>query len=87
MRITVYALETKNLQNPYRNQESLNNSTPLDSHESSTPFGAFHVGDGVSDGPSLRYLGNIQYIHHWIGDYGDDQILHKTILYLYDDAR
>ncbi len=81
---TKYALEIKKLQGHYRNEESLKNSTELHSHESATPFATIHVGDTMSDGPSLSYLGRVEHIHHWIGDFGPDFILHKTMVYVYE---
>jgi hypothetical protein len=83
---TIYALEIKLLLEATIEDENIKNATPLLSLESSTAFGGFQVGDGISDGPNIHYLGVIQHIHHIIGDYDDDKILHTTTLYVYDDT-
>lgn len=76
-----YSLEIHQLHAPYSTQKSLERSTRLHMHEAEQPFGAFHVGETITDGPSLTYLGRIQHIHHWVGDTGDE-IRHGIALYL-----
>jgi hypothetical protein len=81
---TIYTLAIVQLHRPYKMEDDLQHTTPLLSFESLTPFGSFHVGDGVAES-GLRSLGRIQHIHHGIGDYRDEQILHHTTLYLHPD--
>lgn len=86
-RTTFYHLEIYELHQPYRDQESLENTTRLQLFESSTPLGNFQIGHTIADGRALRHLGQIQHVDHMIGEYGDDEILHITRLYLYDCER
>jgi len=82
--MTTYGLEINRLSKPYHEQGGLTDSRRLYDFESSTPFGTFCVGDSVSQGPSMEKLGRIQHIAHWVGDYRDGVILHKTVLYVFD---
>ena len=84
LKTTIYTLAIVQLHRPYKTEDDLQNTTPLLSFESLTPFGSFHVGDGVAES-GLTFLGRIQHIHHGIGDYGDEQILHHATLYLHRD--
>lgn len=84
MRKTVYALEVYQLQKPYRAPESLQNATRLHSFESSTGIGEFHVGETYTESQPTRYLGTIQHIHHWFGEGEGTDLVHRTMLYVYN---
>ena len=83
-RRTAYALEVYQLRRPYRNADSLQNATPLHHYESDTDFGSFRVGDTFSDSRPTKYLGVIQHVHHWLGEGEDGELLHRTLLYVFD---
>ena len=83
---TAYALEVYQLQRPYRNQDSLQYVKHLHSYESATPFGEFHVGETFSDSHPTKYLGRIQHIHHWLGQDEGPHLVHKTILYIFNEG-
>ena len=83
---TTYALEVYQLQRPYRNPDSFQYATRVHSYESATPFGEFHVGDTFSDSHPTKYLGRIQHIHHWLGQGDEPGLLHKTILYIFNEG-
>jgi hypothetical protein len=84
MKSVFYALEIKILDNKYRNDDSLANSTLFQTYESSTPFAPIQVGDSICDGKSLSCVGEVQHINHWIGDFGENQILHKLVVFVYE---
>ena len=85
-RTVTYALEVHQLTRPYRSADSVQNATHVHTYESSTPFGAFHVGDTFSDSHPTKYLGRIQHIHHWVGEGDGPSLLHRTLLYVFKDA-
>ena len=86
MRTTTYSLEVHQLPRPYRAGESLHNATRLHQYESVAPFGAFQVGQTFSNSRPDRYLGRIQHIHHWVGEGDGPHLLHRTILYVFNDG-
>ena len=86
MRKTTYALEIYQLSRPYRSMDSLQNLTKLHSYESATDFGAFHAGDTFSDSHPTKYLGTIQHVHHWLGEGEGPDLLHRTVLYVFNEG-
>jgi hypothetical protein len=83
-RRTAYGLEVFQLHRPYRNADSLQNATRLHHYESDTDFGSFRVGDTFSDSHPTKYLGVIQHVHHWLGEGDDGELVHRTLLYVFD---
>jgi hypothetical protein len=81
---TVYSLEVYQLHYPYRDADSLQNSTLLHHYESQNPFGEFHVGDTFAHSRPSKYLGRIEHIHHWVGDDGGSAMTHRILLYVHD---
>ena len=86
-RNTVYSLEVHQLARPYRSADSLQNATRLHSYESATPFGTFHVGDTFSETRPTKYLGRIQHIHHWVGEGEGPGLVHRTVLYVFNEPQ
>jgi hypothetical protein len=86
-RKTTYTLEVHKLARPYRSADSLQNATRLHSYESATPFGAFHVGDTYSDSRPTKYLGQIQHIHHWVGEGDGTEVVHRMVLYIFHEGQ
>jgi hypothetical protein len=84
-RRTTYALEVYQLRQPYRSPDSLQSATRLHSYESATGFGAFHVGETFSDMRPTKYLGRIQHVHHWLGEGEEGDLVHRTVLYVFDE--
>ena len=80
---TMYKLNIYQLDKPYSNQDSLSQSQLALSFESDMALGDFHVGETITSGPDLAYLGRIQHIHHSIGDYDDKRVLHEVQIYLF----
>ena len=78
----LYSLEIYQLHGSYREIDDLSGATLLDHYYTSSSFGAFHVGDTINEGHLMAILGTVAHVHHWVGDYGEDQVLHKTCLYL-----
>ena len=84
-RKTSYVVEIHQLQQPYRNADSLQKATRLLSYEAANPFGAFQIGQTLSQTRPTKYLGTIQHIHHWVGEDEDDTgLVHRTILYVFN---
>ena len=79
---TVCQLEIHELARPYRDADSLQNSTQLHQFESPSGFGAFQVGETLSQSNPTKYLGTIQHIHHWLGEDEDGRLVHRTLLYV-----
>lgn len=86
MRSTTYALEVHQLHRPYRAADSVQNATRVHEYESVTPFGEFHIGETFSDSTPTKYLGRIQHIHHWLGEGEGRNLLHRTILYVFNEG-
>lgn len=84
MRKTTYALEVYQLSKPFRSMDSVTGALKLHSYESSTDFGTFQKGDTFSDSHPTKYLGTIQHVHHWLGPGEHDDVLHRTILYVFN---
>ena len=87
MRKTVYSLEVYQLPKPFRSMDSVTGATRLHSYESATPFGEFHVGDTFSDSRPTKYLGRIQHIHHWVGEGDGPGLVHRIVLYIFNDGQ
>ncbi len=85
-RKTTYALEVYQLPRPFRSMDSVTGATRLHSYESSTDFGAFHKGDTFSDSQPTKYLGTIQQVHHWLGEGEGPDLVHRTVLYLFNEG-
>ena len=85
-RQTNYALEVYQLSKPFRTMDSVTGATRLHSYESATDFGAFHKGDTFSDSQPTKYLGTIQHVHHWLGESDGPDLLHRTVLYLFNEG-
>jgi hypothetical protein len=83
-RRTAYALEVFKLHRAYKTADSLQNATRLHHYESAMDFGSFRVGDTFSDSHPTKYLGVIQHVHHWLGEGDDGELLHRTLLYVFD---
>lgn len=81
-----FALEIHQLTRPYRSPDSLQNATRLHHYESATPFGAFHAGDTLSQTQPTKYLGRIHHVHHSIGGGDAAQVVHRTLLYVFNDG-
>ena len=81
-----YMLEVHQLARPYRSAESLQNATRLHSYESAAPFDAFRVGDTYSHSSPTKYLGCIQHVHHSLGEGDGQQLVRRTVLYVFDDS-
>ena len=81
-----FALEIYQLARPYRSADSLQNATRLHQYESATDFGVFHVGETFSDSHPTKYLGRIQHIHHWLGEGEGPNLVHRTILYVFNEG-
>ena len=77
-RRTAYALEVFQLHRPYRSAESLQNATRLHHYESDTDFGSFR------NSHPTKYLGVIQHVHHWLGEGDEGELVHRTLLYVFD---
>jgi hypothetical protein len=80
---TRYALEIWLLPRPYRSVENLQTATRVTQYESLNSFGAFHVGDSFSHGLANHYLGTIQHVHHRVGQEEGDEVVHRTLLYVF----
>jgi hypothetical protein len=86
MRTTTYSLEVHQLHRPYRAADSVQNATRVHEYESVTPFGEFHIGETFSDSSPTKYLGRIQHIHHWLGEGDGKSLMHRTILYVFNEG-
>jgi hypothetical protein len=80
-----YSLEVKQLIEPYGPDCDLKACIPLMSIGSDSPFGAISVGDSITDGPAISYLGVVAHVNHMIGPMGDDTCMHLTRVYLNPD--
>ena len=85
-RKTVYSLEVYQLSKPFRTMDSVTGATRLHNYESATDFGTFHKGDTFSDSNPTKYLGTIQHVHHWLGDDEGPDIIHRTVLYVFNEG-
>lgn len=81
-----HVLEVYQLPRPYRSADSLQNATRLHSYESAITFGPFHVGETFSDSHPTKYLGRIQHIHHWLGEGDGPGLVHRTLLYVFNEG-
>ena len=81
---TVYALEIYQLTRPYRSPENLQAAAHLHSYESTASFGVFHVGDSLSHGLANCYVGTIQHVHHRIAEDDSPNVVHRTLLYVFN---
>jgi hypothetical protein len=79
-RLLIYLLEK-----PYKDQNQVEDLHLDLEFKSQEPFGSFNVGDTLTDGMGLKYLGEIQHIHHWIGSC-DGEWRHDTKLYLFSNG-
>jgi len=52
------------------------------SFDSDTPIGSISVGDSITDGPNLEFLGFVAHVNHMIGEFGSDAHRHLTRVYL-----
>ena len=78
--IISYTLLLHQINHPYTSHESLGDSTPLQTYESASPFGALHVGETIAD--EGNYAGKIEHIHHALGETHDGHITHVISVYL-----
>jgi hypothetical protein len=80
---TRYVVEVWLLPRPYRTVDSLQTATRVTHYESATGFGPFHQGDTFSHGLGNHYLGTIQHVHHRVGQEEGDEVVHRTLLYVF----
>jgi hypothetical protein len=80
---TTFVLEIWLLPRPYRTSDNLQSASRVTYYESLNGFGTFHVGDSFSHGFSNQYLGTIQHVHHRVGQEEGDEVVHRTLLYLF----
>jgi len=79
---TQYSIEVRRLDSPYQPGDELPDGVSLIAFGASTPIGAISVGDSITDGPGIEFLGVVGHINHMIGEFGDDSYMHLTRLYL-----
>ena len=69
---------------PYRGPENLQTATHVHTYESAASFGVFHVGDSLSHGVAKCYAGTIQHVHHRIAEDDEPNVVHRTLLYVFN---
>ncbi|MFC7339652.1 hypothetical protein ACFQY0_20880 [Haloferula chungangensis] len=79
---TQYSIEIRRLDSIYQPGDELPNDCSLIAFSTSTPMGAISVGDSITDGPGLSFLGVVGHINHMIGEFGSDSYMHLIRVYL-----
>ena len=77
-----YSLEVHRLDSTYDASKDFPNSTSLISFGSDTPVGCFSVGDTITDGPNIDFLGIVAHVNHMVGEFGPDENRHVTRVYI-----
>ncbi|RYZ84965.1 MAG: hypothetical protein EOP06_17105 [Proteobacteria bacterium] len=82
MKPTQYSLEIRRLEKIYQQGDELPDDTSLISFITTTPIGSISVGDSITDGPGIEFLGFVGHVNHMIGEYGEDSYMHLTRVFL-----